>query len=146
MTKKLALAAAMVLAVAGSASAQSGPNLIEIRQVGMALQTGDFGGINAVVTLKGDVKPLEARAKAIARWAALIPSLFPAGTQTGNNTKALPEIWSDSAGFQKAAMALGAAATELADAAKSGDADAVAVKIKAVGEACGACHKAYRAK
>jgi cytochrome c556 len=89
---------------------------------------------------------LEAPAKAIGKWAAVIPSLFPKGTETGNDTKALPEIWSDTAGFQKIAMALNEAANKLATDAKAGAADLVEADFKALGEQCAACHKAYRAK
>ena len=146
MKKTLALAAALAVAASGIAVAQNGPNLIETRQVGFALLGGNFSGIRAVATAKGDVKTLENPAKAIARYAAIIPSLFPAGTQAGNNTKALPEVWSDSAGFQKAAAGLGEAATQLAKAANAGDAAGVDAAIKAVGDACGACHRTYRAR
>lgn len=148
MKKALAIATVLgsvVCATGGSAQAQ-GPNLIEVRQVGFALMSGNFGGIRDVANAKGDLKTLETRAKAIQRYAALIPALFPQGTAAGNNTKALPEVWSDSAGFQKAAMALGDASGKLADAAKAADADAVAAQIKAVGDACGACHRTYRAR
>ena len=58
MMKKFALATAMVLAASGAAMAQSGPNLIEVRQVGFALLSGDFGGINAVVALNRAVPRL----------------------------------------------------------------------------------------
>jgi cytochrome c556 len=119
---------------------------IALRQAGMALQNGDFAFIRSVVAAKGDVKPLEVPARAIIKWAAVIPSVFPKGTETGGNTKALPEIWSDPAGFQKISLALGDAATKLAAAAKAGDADEVAADTKLMGEQCGACHKAYRAK
>jgi cytochrome c556 len=155
MTKKLALAAATLFGAGmfgaglfggGMAQAQPGPNLIEMRQVAFSLMSGDFGGINAVIALKGDVKTIEGRAKAIARYAAIIPAMFPAGTAAGNNTKALPEVFSDSAGFQKAAMGLGAAATKLSESAKSGDVEMVAADAKAVGAACGVCHNNYRAK
>ena len=112
----------------------------------MALQSGSFGFIRSVVAAKGDVKPLEAPAKAIARFAATIPAVFPAGSDKGGDTKALPEIWSDRAGFEKIAMTLGEAATRLATAAKAGDADAVALEAKAMGDQCGACHRGYRAK
>ncbi|HEY1410646.1 MAG TPA: cytochrome c, partial [Rhodopila sp.] len=64
----------------------------------------------------------------------------------GHNTKALPAIWSDPAGFQKVALAASDAATKLATDAKAGDADAVAADTKLLGEQCGACHKSYRAK
>ncbi len=144
--KQFVLAAAMVVAASGVATAQSGPNLIETRQVGFALLAGDFAGIRAVAAAKGDVKTLENPAKAMGRFAAIIPSLFPQGTAAGNNTKALPEVWSDAAGFQKASAALGEAAGMLAKAAAGGDAAGVDAAIKAVGDACGACHRTYRAR
>ena len=38
------------------------------------------------------------------------------------------------------------AADKLAQLAKAGDADGVTAQVKAVGEACAACHRTYRAK
>jgi len=128
------------------AARADGPDVIAVRQAGYDLQNGDFAYIRAVVKDKGDVKPLEVPAKAIARWASLIPTLFPKGTETGGDTKALPEIWSDPEGFKKISVAATEAATKLATDAKAGDADAVAADTKLLGEQCGACHKAYRAK
>ena len=119
---------------------------IAVRQAGYALQGGDFAFIRSVVKAKGDVKPLEVPAKAIGKWAAVIPTLFPKGTETGGNTKALPKIWSDPAGFQDIALKLVQASDKLASDAKAGDADLVAADTKTMGEQCGACHKAYRAK
>ena len=145
MRNKIALCAVTLLAGMGFARA-AGLDPIAIRQVGMDLTGGDLAYIKAVVQAKGEVKPLEVPAKAIARWAATIPVLFPPGSEKGGDTKALPEIWSDRAGFEKIAAAAGAAATKLADAAKAGDAGVVAVQFKALGEQCGACHKGYRTK
>jgi cytochrome c556 len=144
MMRKLALAATMVLAVGGAAQAQ-GINPIETRQTGLDLLAGTFAGVKAVITANGDVKSLEGPGKAIQRWGALFPSLFPAGSDKGN-TKAAPAIWTDMAGFQKDAMALSTAGESLATAAKAGDATAVAAAFKGIGEACGACHKEYRLK
>ncbi len=145
MIKGIALCAMILLAGLGVAWAE-GLDPIAVRQAGFSLNGGDFNFIRSVVQAKGDVKPLEVPAKAIAKWAAVIPTLFPKGTETGGDTKALPAIWSDPAGFQKIALALGAAATKLATAAKAGDAEEVAVDTKAMGRQCGACHKEYRAK
>jgi cytochrome c556 len=145
MTKRLVLGIAVVLAGMGVAKAD-GPNLISVRQAGFAMQGGNFAYIRAVVAAKGDVSKLDVPAKAIAKWAAVIPTLFPKGTETGGETKALPEIWSDPAGFQKIAVALNEAATKLATDAKAGDADLVAADTKALGDQCAACHKGYRAK
>jgi len=144
MRKALLFGATALLATATMARAD-GPNPIEIRQAGLDLLSADFAGIRAVVEAKGDIKKLEPSAKAIARFAALMPALFPVGSDKGE-TKAKPEIWSDNAGFVKDAAALGAAATKLAELAKAGDADGVAAQVKAVGAACGACHKDYRQK
>jgi cytochrome c556 len=145
MTKRIALCAAIMLVGFGAARAD-GLDPIAVRQAGFSLNNGDWAFIRSVVASKGDVKPLEAPAKAMAKWAGVIPTLFPKGTETGGDTKALPEIWSDPAGFQKIAMAFGEATTKLATDAKAGDADLVAADAKLVGEQCGACHKTYRAK
>ena len=144
MTRKLVLLAAMVLAVGGAAYAD-GIDPIEARQAGQDVLAGTFAGVKAVVTANGDVKTLEAPGKAIQRWALVFPTMFPPGTDTGK-TKAAPAIWTDRAGFEKDAQALSAAGGKLAEAAKAGDATAVAAAFKEIGEACGACHKEYRLK
>jgi cytochrome c556 len=145
MRGKLALLATVGLMIAGIARAD-GLNIIEVRQAGQDLLSGDFSGIRAVVAAKGDVKTLAPAATAMARWMKSFPSMFPKGTEQGNDTKALPAIWSDTPGFQKIADELVDAADKMAEFAKAGDADGVAAQIKAVGQACGACHRTYRAK
>ena len=143
MTMRLALLVVLALGAAATARAQ-GYDPIETRQAGQDLLLGTFSGIRAVVTLKGDVKTLEKPAAAIARWIKQFPTQFPPDSDKGHNTKALPAIWSDPAGFRGAADNLAAAATKLATLAKTGDAEAVAAQVKAVADACDACHKKYR--
>ncbi|HVY16638.1 MAG TPA: cytochrome c [Rhodopila sp.] len=144
MAKRIALFAAVGLGVLGIAAARAdGPDIITLRQTAFDLNNASFAYIRAVVKEKGDVKQLEAPGKAIARWASVIPTMFPAGSDKGK-TKAKSEIWSDPAGFKKDADALQAASMKLADAAKAGDTEAVAAAAKSMGEACGACHRAYR--
>jgi cytochrome c556 len=145
MKKRLGVLIAALLAGAGAARAD-GPDLIELRQAGQDLVLGTFTGIRAVVDAKGDIKKLDTSAKALSRWALDFPTLFPPGTDTGHNTRALPAIWSENAGFQKAAVNFSQAAGKLAEIAKTGDADAVAAQVKEVGDACNACHRTYRAK
>jgi cytochrome c556 len=144
MKNTLALAAVVVLAGMGIAHAQA-PDPIKVRQTLMDLNSGSFAFLKTVAATKGDLKTAEPVARGMAKLATLIPSMFPAGSDKGE-TKALPEIWSDSAGFKKDAGNFGDAATKVADAAKAGDADAFAANVKSLGEACGACHKAFRAK
>src|SRR4051794_13452991 len=135
MTKKLILVTAMVLAVGGAAQAQVF-DPIATRQAGLDLLAGTFGGVKTVVTANGDVKTLEASGNAIKKWGAQFPTLFPAGSDKGN-TKAAPAIWSDNAGFQKAALRLSTAGGGLATPAKAGEAAAAAVAVQGNGEARG---------
>jgi cytochrome c556 len=149
MMKKLTWVAVMLMAVGGVAFGvgvqAQGIDPIEARQTGLDLLAGTFAGIKAVVTTNGDVKTLEGPGKAIQRWGKLFPTLFPAGSDKGS-TKASPDIWTDNATFQKDAMALSTAGGALATAAKAGDATAVNAAFKEIGDACGACHKAFRLK
>ena len=148
MTKKLAMATVMVLAMSGMAQAQA-IDPVNTRQTGMDLLAGTYNFAKAVSAANGDVKTLEGAGKAIQRFGALMPSLFPLGSDKGA-TKASPAIWAagpeGAAGFTKAAAALSSAGGTLATAAKAGDAAAVTVAIKSIGDACGACHKDYRLK
>jgi len=144
MVRKSALVV-LALALAGAAHA-AGPDPIETRQSGQDLMLADFSGIRAVVAAKGDVKTLEKPAAGLARWMKQFPTQFPPGSDTGHDTKALPAVWSDSAGFQKAADNFVETANKLAELAKAGDADGVAAQVKVVGDACGTCHKTYRAR
>lgn len=148
MVRKFTMMAVVGLTVVGLAGGPvqaQGIDPIQTRQTALDLLAGTFSGVNAVVAANGDVKKLENAGKAIQRFGALMPSLFPAGSDKGK-TAALPEVWSDTAGFQKAAMALSSAGEALATAAKSGDVAAVTAAAKLTGEACGACHKVYKAK
>jgi cytochrome c556 len=74
-----------------------------------------------------------------------IPDLFPKGSTKGK-TKATGAIWEKHDDFAKNAKNLRKAAGELADAAKAKDDGAVGIKVKAVSDACGGCHKAFRAE
>src|SRR5215471_2546700 len=145
MTRKLVLLAAISFAAVSVARAQ-GIDVIEVRQAGQDVMSGTYVGIRAVVAAKGDVKTLENPAKAIARWIKQFPSLFPKGSEQGHNPKALPVVWSDTAGFQKAANELADASMKLAELAKAGDVAGVEAQVKVVGDACGACHRTYRAR
>jgi cytochrome c556 len=144
----LALAglAALVL-VARAAPEAPAINVITMRQNGQDLVgaiTSDMK--RAVAAKEEDVKPHAEGAKAIARWTLQFPTLFPPGSEKGQDTKALPAIWSDRAGFEKAAANLSEAAAKLATAAMSDDKAAFADQFEAMTKACSACHRSYKAK
>jgi cytochrome c556 len=97
-------------------------------------------------TNAGDARTKLAAALVIAES---IPSRFPAGTADGDpgvTTRALPKIWSDQAGFQKAADGV-VAALKAADATlaanDSAGSDAAFADVR---KACGTCHETYRGK
>lgn len=92
-----------------------------------------------------DFATVEAKARDIMGNADKIVGLFPKGSDKGK-TKATAAIWDKSDDFASAAKNLSKAAGELAAAAKAKDEAAVSAKIKGLGDACGACHKAFRAE
>lgn len=141
----LTAAAALTISASGTAFAQLAPaDIIAMRQSGMALTGGVTEAMKNGIAAGVDVKTFEGAATAMAKYGAVYVKLFPAGTETGGNTKAKKEIWSDRAGFEKAAADFVAASTKLVDAAKSGDKAAFAAAFQAEGQACGGCHRPYR--
>jgi cytochrome c556 len=139
-------ARALIAAPSGSAVSLSPLTVIQARQAAFEMQGGLAAAMKDAVDRKADVKKYADAAKALADYAAIIPSLFPLGTESGADTHALPKIWSDRAGFEQAAANYAAAAKTLAAKANEGDAAGFATAFQAMGKTCGACHRAYRAK
>jgi cytochrome c556 len=132
----------MTLLVSSHVFAQA--DVIEQRQKLMKSNSEAAKAIKAAVEAK-DYATVEAKARDIMGNEAKIFGLFPKGSTTGK-TKATAAIWDKSDDFAKASKALQSAASELASAAKAKDDAAVTTKVKALGDACGSCHKAFRAE
>lgn len=128
-----------VLAVSAQVFAQTA----EDRQKLMKSNSADAKAIKAAVEAK-DYATVETKAKELMGNSEQI-ALFPKGSKTGK-TKAKAEIWEKPDDFAKAAKNLGKAAGELASAAKARNDAEIDVKVKALGEACNSCHKAFRAE
>lgn len=118
--------------------------IIAARQSGMALTGGIAAALKAAVASGEDPKVYVDSAAGLVKWGKAYPVLFPEGTETGLNTKAKKEIWSDRAGFEKASAAMVGAAEKLGDAAKAGDKAAFAAAFQTLGQSCGGCHRNYR--
>ena len=73
------------------------------------------------------------------------PTLFAEGSDemSVDGTRALPAIWEDMAGVMEDSQALIAAATTMEEAAGT-DLAALQGAMAGLGQACGACHQAYR--
>ena len=148
------LAAACVVGAAGLSQAPAAArepgldaaDVVRARQAAYRLSAGAFGAMKPVIDGGGDVKPLAFGAKALANWARIIPSMFPAGTgvEAGAPTKARPEIWSDRAGFEQRAADYAAAADKLAQLAEANDKAGFAAQWTAVRQTCSNCHDRYR--
>jgi cytochrome c556 len=132
----------MALLVSAQLFAQA--DVIEKRQQLMKEQSADAKAIKGAVEAK-DYATIETKAKDLMGTSDKIPDLFPKGSTKGK-TKATGAIWEKQDDFAKHAKNLRKAAGELADAAKAKDEAAVGVKVKAVSDACGGCHKAFRAE
>ena len=132
----------LTLAVSTQVFAQA--DVIQKRQDAMKGNSAQAKAIKGAVEAK-DYATVEAKAKDIMGTADKIVSLFPKGSTTGK-TKAKPEIWEKPDEFSKDAKNLSKAASELASAAKAGNAADVDVKVKALGEVCTSCHKQFRAE
>ena len=155
MRKVLGVGAALFMAAgAGLAWAQGAApgagvplpaeEVVAARQAAFDLQAGVVAGMKAAIDGGGDVKPFRDGAKGLAAWGRAIPGMFPDGTQNVHNTKALPAVWSDRAGFQKAAENFYTQADKLAALADANDKAGFAEQYTATTQACGACHRNYR--
>lgn len=144
---RLALLAITATCALGIAQADEPAfNIIETRQAGQDLLSATYSGIHDGVSHKVPVKAFDKSAAAMARWMTQFPTTFPPGSDHGHKTRALPAIWSDRPGFEKAAANLVAAADKLAQLAKADDTAGFTAQTKVVEDACTACHNKFRAK
>ena len=75
--------------------------------------------------------------------AANVGDLFPEGSDTGHDTEALPAIWTDRAGFDKALENF-TAATDRAAAAPPQSVDELKAMLDDLLKTCKGCHDDYR--
>jgi cytochrome c556 len=84
-------------------------------------------------------------ARLLAEWGTKMPDFFPAGSDK-MPSEAAPTIWSDPAGFKRAAAQFTNAGNQLIKASKAADKKAVFTSIQQIGASCKSCHRAYRLK
>lgn len=92
-----------------------------------------------------DIERVERSATRIAQLGAMIPDAFERDTREfALATQARDGIWSNADDFAARAGDLVEAAEALRAAAEGGEQPSVLQAIGALGQACGACHDAYR--
>jgi len=87
----------------------------------------------------------DAALREIIESAEIFPTLFPLGTQTGHDTRALPAIWERRDEFEQRSQDLIAAADAALAATEEGFGP-FRTAFRDVGRACRACHEAFRAE
>ena len=148
---KKSLVVAMVGALVGGAMVAGGTiawaqaDVIKERQENRKQAAAAMRAIKGIVDAKGNAKDAVEQAAKLKTLQVAFGKQFPAGSDKGD-TKALPTVWSDSAGFEAANKAAEMAQDKLAAAAGSGDIAALTTAFQDTGKACGACHDKFRAK
>ncbi len=146
------LGLATAAAAAGGAALADDASVVITRQ---GVMTGQADHAKAIVAYlkqgQGTPAMVAKRAAAIAVTARLIPSLFPEGSGMDRikdpRTAAKAKIWSDRAGFEKAAKTLETEALKLMQVAQGGDKAAIGAQFGVMGkQGCGGCHKPFREK
>ena len=152
MIRKITLAAVglAIAATAVFAASHVGPfdGAIKARQSHMRLNSHNLGILGAMA--KGNIDyDADAASAAAANLAALSKmshnGYWPAGSDSDamDSTRALPALWGNFPDVMTKVGALAEAATEMESAAGNG-LEALQAAMGPVGDACGACHKAYR--
>lgn len=138
------------------ARAASGEEVIKARVNFMEEEMGREWKVlaNFAKNGKGSLADVEKSANALTALAKKIPGHFPKDTGRGNfpddATRALPEIWKDPNGFEKAVHHFADESANLARLAKAGDKEAVVNLIGTSGSyaksliGCNECHESFR--
>jgi cytochrome c556 len=149
MRKTLVVAVIGALAagamVSGVTIAWAQADVIKERQENRKQAGAAMRAVKGIVDAKGPTAGAVEQAAKLKQLQVAFDKMFPAGSDKGE-TKALPTVWSDSAGFQAASKNADAAYDKLAVAAGSGDMAALTAAFGDAGKACGACHDKFRAK
>ncbi|MEP6969392.1 MAG: cytochrome c [Betaproteobacteria bacterium] len=138
-------AAAASLAMSAYAQFAKPEDAIKYRKSVMTLQSAHFGRIAAMASGK---MPFDAAA--VVENATILETVtrlplagFVAGSDKGE-TRAKPEIWTDTAKFKETGEKLNADAIKLLAAAKTGNIDNIKAAVGPVGGDCKSCHDNFR--
>ena len=138
MRKTLVLAVIGALAagtmVGGATIAFAQADVIKERQENRKQTAAAMRAIKGIIDAKGPTTGAVDQAAKLKTLEAAFVKQFPAGSDKGE-TKALPTVWSDMAGFTAASKAADAAYDKLAVAAGSGDMAALTAAFGETGKA-----------
>ena len=139
---------ALAISLPAAAQFRNAEAAVKYRQSVMQVQNYHLGRIFGMA--QGRI-PFDA--KVAAEDAALLDTIdklpflaFVEGSDKAGNTNAKPEVWTDRAKFEAAALKLQEEAAKLNTAAKTGSLDAIKAAVPGVAGACKACHDNFQKK
>jgi cytochrome c556 len=156
-----AVAAAVVLVIPGSASAQQAggnqpadPAIVVIRKALMNSNTQHMAAIRALVSADLNLPDhIKKHAQALADNGKLLATqsssadydLFPPGS-THANSRAMEEIWSNKEGFTERVRAFQVATANLSELVQRGNPtkEQITAALTPVQQSCGGCHMPFR--
>jgi cytochrome c556 len=115
------------------------------RQTAMHMIGDHMKALGAVAKGEAEADAATAvHAKSLHALAAATKFMFMTEGDMPEMSRAKAEIWTDWAGFEKAADAFTTATAALIPAAAGGDPAAIGAALGEVGKTCGGCHKPFR--
>jgi len=151
ITKLGAIAVVTAIGFATIATLVQAEDPITVRRDAMKGNGAAAKAINEILQSGGSAADIAPHAAKINDVAMKVATLFPAGSdkpqgKDPGQTMAKPEIWSDQAGFAEKVKAFQDEAAMFNTAVAGGDMAVIKAEFEKLGEACGGCHKDYRAK
>lgn len=145
------VAAIATVGFVGVASMVLAADPITDRREVMKANGAAMKAISEVLKANGAAADIAPHAAKLSEDAGKLASLFPAGSdkpqgKDPGQTMAKPEIWQNPDDFAAKLKAFHDEAAMLNTAVAGGDMAAIKAEFDKVGEACGGCHKVYRAK
>jgi len=135
------------IALPQEGSGVSGTDAVAARQASLDMSSIAFRSMGDAMKAGREAKSQGYPAAALAKWAKALPRMFPAGSgkgETSASTQALPAIWGDRAGFDRAAANYADATARLAALAAANDTPGFTKQLEEVDHACGSCHARYK--
>lgn len=120
---------------------------IAVRQASLDMSSITFRSMGDAMKAGREAKTQSYPAAALGKWANALPRMFPSGTGKGETsaiTQALPAIWRDRAGFDRAAANYAAATARLAALATANDTAGFTKQLEEVNQACAFCHARFK--
>jgi cytochrome c556 len=152
MLKRLMLLSGTWISLAATASQDAPPELLGLdfiaaRQASLDMSSIAFRSTVNAMKAGREAKSQSYSAAALAKWAKVLPRMFPPGTgegETSASTQALTVIWRDRPGFDRAAANYATATDRLAALADANDTAGFTKQLEEVDQACRACHDRYK--